>query len=85
VIGVEDRLLGQAIHAHVAPAGAEELDPAALRRHCAERLEDYMVPQRVVVHEELPKSANGKIDKRAIADLPLPARPAREPATSGAR
>ena len=45
-----------------------------------------MVPQRVVVHDELPKSANGKIDKRAIADLPLePARPAREPATSGAR
>ncbi len=85
VIGVEDRLLGQAIHAHVAPADAEELDPAALRRHCAERLEEYMVPQRVVVHAELPKSANGKIDKRAIADLPLPARPTREPATSGAR
>ena len=51
VIGVADRLLGQAIHAHVAPADGEELDPAALRRHCAERLEEYMVPKRVVVHE----------------------------------
>jgi long-chain acyl-CoA synthetase len=86
VIGVADRLLGQAVHAHVAPQEGEELDPGALRRHCAERLEEYMVPQRVVVHDALPKSPNGKIDKRALADLAgEPARAPRERMTSGAR
>jgi acyl-CoA synthetase (AMP-forming)/AMP-acid ligase II len=67
VVGVDDPLLGQAIRAHVSPAGDAELDPHALRRHCAERLEDFMVPQEVVVHAALPKTDNGKIDKRALA------------------
>jgi amino acid adenylation domain-containing protein len=67
VIGVDDRLLGQAVHAHVAPGPGEELDPAQLKRHCAERLEDYMVPQRIVVHDALPRTDNGKIDRRGLA------------------
>jgi amino acid adenylation domain-containing protein len=67
VVGVADELLGQAVHAHVEPEPGAELDPAALRRRCAERLEDYMVPQQVVVHEVLPRTSNGKVDRRALA------------------
>ena len=48
-----------------------ELDPAALRRHCAGTLEDHMVPQRVVVHDELPRIGSGKIDRRALAGWSL--------------
>jgi acyl-coenzyme A synthetase/AMP-(fatty) acid ligase len=44
------------------------LDPAALRRHCAERLEDFKVPRKVIVCDALPKTLNGKIDKRALAE-----------------
>ena len=47
VVGVPDRLLGQAVHAHVAAHEGFELDPMALQRLCAEQLEDYMVPQHV--------------------------------------
>jgi long-chain acyl-CoA synthetase len=68
VVGVPDQLLGQAVHAHVAPADDQELDPSELRRHCAENLEDHMVPQQVVVHAALPRTPNGKIDRRALAD-----------------
>ncbi len=68
VIGVPDRLLGEAVQAHVAPQPGRELDERALLVHCASRLEDYMVPRRVVIHDELPKTANGKLDKRALAD-----------------
>jgi acyl-CoA synthetase (AMP-forming)/AMP-acid ligase II len=67
VIGVPDRRLGEAVHAHVAPEAGLVLDPAELRRHCAALLEDFMVPQRILVHDELPKSANGKIDRRSLA------------------
>jgi len=66
VVGVDDPLLGQAICAHVAPAPGATLDPAVLRRHCAARLEDFMVPQRVVLHDALPRTPNGKIDRQAL-------------------
>ena len=39
----------------------------ALRRHCAEHLEDYMVPQHVEMHDELPRNTNGKIDRLLLA------------------
>jgi amino acid adenylation domain-containing protein len=68
VVGVPDPLLGQAVHAHVCPLEGHVLDPAALRRHCAERLEDFKVPRKVIVCDALPKTLNGKIDKRALAE-----------------
>jgi long-chain acyl-CoA synthetase len=67
VVGVADKLLGEAVHAHVSPQPDAELDERALLRHCAEHLEDYMVPQRVLLHPELAKTANGKIDRRTLA------------------
>jgi long-chain acyl-CoA synthetase len=67
VVGVPDRLLGQAVHAHVSPQPGEAIDPVELRRHCAARLEDHVVPQVVRVHSELPVTSNGKVDKLALA------------------
>jgi amino acid adenylation domain-containing protein len=75
VVGVEDRLLGMAVIAHVAPEPEAELDPAELRRICAGALEDHKVPRRIDVHDELPRTANGKIDRRALAGASA-ARPA---------
>ncbi len=70
VVGVADRLLGQAVHAHVSGKNGAALDVAALRRYCSERLEDYKVPRHVTIHDELPRTANGKIDRGALAGLP---------------
>jgi long-chain acyl-CoA synthetase len=67
VVGIPDRLLGHAVHAHVSPQEGAELSEAALRSHCAERLEDYKVPRRIVIHAELPRTSNGKIDRLALA------------------
>jgi amino acid adenylation domain-containing protein len=67
VVGVPDRLAGEAVHAHVSADPGVELDPAELRRHCAGLLESHMVPQRVVVHDELPRIGSGKIDRRSLA------------------
>ena len=69
--GVPDRTLGMAIAVAVvpgaaAPAEAAEL-AAALEAHCRRALPGYMVPAVVHSHETLPRSANGKLDRRALA------------------
>ena len=66
VVGAPDELLGQAVHAHVAPESGRRLDGEALRRRCAEVLESHKVPQRVIFHTALPRTANGKLDRAAL-------------------
>ena len=41
-------------------------DPSAIRRYCAQRLEDYMVPRSVIFHAKLPRTENGKLDRQAL-------------------
>ena len=67
VVGVPDRLLGEAVHAHVSPREDKDLDPGALKRLCAEHLEDYMVPQKIVIHDQLPRNQNNKVDRLGLA------------------
>jgi amino acid adenylation domain-containing protein len=61
-------------------------DPAALRTAVAEKLPYYMVPAVVTVLPELPATPNGKVDRRALARLPLdapqPAAPAHQDAVT---
>ncbi|MGW3965809.1 amino acid adenylation domain-containing protein [Amycolatopsis sp. NPDC005003] len=73
VIARENRLI-----AYVAPSG----DPVALRALVAERLPEYLVPSAVVVLPELPRNANGKLDRAALPDPEVRAsgRPTRTPA-----
>jgi long-chain acyl-CoA synthetase len=68
VVGVPDRLLGHAVHAHVSLQDGAALDATSIRIHCAEHLEDYKVPRNVFVHDELPRMGNGKIDRRTLID-----------------
>ena len=66
VIGVPDAILGQAIRAVVALRNGSQLTEKEMLRHCAERLEDFMVPKTVEIRASLPKTSNGKIDKRQL-------------------
>ena len=68
VIGVPDALLGNAIKAVIAADPESGLTVREVVRHCAARLEDFMVPKHVEFRAELPKSENGKIARRKIAE-----------------
>ncbi|WP_028936966.1 non-ribosomal peptide synthetase [Pseudonocardia spinosispora] len=50
-------------------AGEAGLDEATLREGVTELLPSYMIPERIVVVDELPLTRNGKPDRRAIAAL----------------
>jgi len=63
VIGVKDKVLGQAIHAYVILSRSSALTENRIKKLCAESMEGFMVPGRVIISDDLPKSANGKFDK----------------------
>jgi long-chain acyl-CoA synthetase len=68
VVGVPCPVLGERVQAVLYAAG-ETIDEAALRRHCAERLADYEVPERFVLSDvPLPRNANGKVMKRLLRE-----------------
>ena len=54
---------------YVTPATlGDELDGEALRARLGKRLPAYMTPVAIVVLEEFPLSANGKLDRKALPD-----------------
>jgi len=69
VIGVPDPVLGAALKAVIALAPGITLSEREVIRHCAQHLEDFMVPKFVEFRAELPKNANGKISRMETARL----------------
>jgi amino acid adenylation domain-containing protein len=66
VIGVPDPILGSAIKAVLTVRPGAQVTKQDVLRHCAARLEDFMVPKIVEFQASLPKTETGKISKRAI-------------------
>lgn len=66
VVGYPCEVLGERVHAYLyAPRAAA--DAEAVRAHCAARLADYKVPEKVMfVDKPLPRNANGKLLKRSL-------------------
>lgn len=69
VIGIPDEIMGEAIIAFVTTHGHLQIDEKEIQKECISRLELFMVPQRVIFLDEMPKSSNGKIDKKELKKM----------------
>ena len=66
-LGVPHSDLGQAIILLVIPALGRSVDLKTLTRYCQKELPSYMLPQELVLCDELPRNPNGKIDRAQLA------------------
>ena len=66
VIAREDVPGDKRLVAYVVLKADETLDRPALKAFMQERLPAFMMPSAIVVLDELPKNANGKIDRKAL-------------------
>jgi fatty-acyl-CoA synthase len=71
VVGVPDERWGEVGRAFVETAPGAALDPASLRGFLDGRLARYKVPKHFTLTPALPRTGSGKLDKAALAALPL--------------
>ncbi|GAA1302390.1 non-ribosomal peptide synthase/polyketide synthase [Saccharothrix xinjiangensis] len=67
--------------AYLVPSAGATPDRDQVRAFLVDRLPDYLVPSAFVVLDALPLSANGKLDRAALPEPEVAARPGREPRT----
>ncbi|MDQ3785619.1 MAG: alpha/beta fold hydrolase, partial [Actinomycetota bacterium] len=72
----------QELVAYLVPAREDGLDPAALPGLLAGTVPDYLIPSAWVVLTELPTTASGKLDTRALPEPTATARAALAPRTA---
>lgn len=65
-IGIKHALLGHEIHLIVTSKIKSECTEANLLAHCKKTLPHFMLPKQITIAEQLPKNANGKIDRIAL-------------------
>jgi acyl-coenzyme A synthetase/AMP-(fatty) acid ligase len=70
VVGVPDDVLGEAVRAYVVLEHGTTLTERDLIVACRGSLEAFKVPKQIIVLDELPKTATGKIMKRALVPQP---------------
>ncbi|MCW2815299.1 MAG: acyl-CoA synthetase [Nocardioides sp.] len=70
VIGVDDEAFGQRLAAYVVPVPGTDLDVDAVKAHVKAELAGYKVPRDVVLLDELPRNATGKVLVRELPSGP---------------
>ncbi|WP_293577457.1 class I adenylate-forming enzyme family protein [Phaeobacter sp.] len=78
VLGASHPVHGQVCHAHVALT-SQDADPTCsdldLVTWCKTRLDSHAVPARILIHTEMPRTPNGKLDRAALAAIAAAPRP----------
>lgn len=66
VVGVADRLKGQAIVAVVALKDGLQAEKEELLKYCKDLLPDYRVPKAILIREDIPRDPAGKLLRRIL-------------------
>ncbi len=67
VVAIPDPSVGYELRAFLRLAEGAALTPAALTASLSDRVPSYMIPAKMEIVSELPRTSTGKIDKRALA------------------
>ncbi|WP_430330980.1 class I adenylate-forming enzyme family protein [Rhodococcus sp. ACT016] len=73
VVGIPDEYRGETVKAFVSLAPGTSATEEELIEFCRERMAAYKYPRSIVVVSDLPKTATGKILRRAMRDNGIPA------------
>jgi long-chain acyl-CoA synthetase len=66
VIGEPDEIRGQAIKAFIVCSSDADMTKRKVLKYCSENLQSFMVPKYIEFVDSLPKSPNGKVDKKVL-------------------
>ena len=66
-VGVPDAIYGEEVVSYVVARAGILVDAAEILRYCAAALPAFKAPKQIVISASLPKNANGKLDRRALA------------------
>lgn len=66
-VGVPDGVYGEQVVVYVAPHEGVRMDADSVRTHCARHLAEFKMPGAIVFRDDLPKTARGKMDRKALA------------------
>ena len=69
VIGVKNKLRGEAVVAYVVLKDGESADKKEIHQWMEERLAVYKIPKQIVFKEDLPRNNTGKILKRVLKEM----------------
>lgn len=69
VVGLPDETWGEAVSAAVVLEAGSVLSLEALRKWSRDRLSSYRIPKRLLVVEQLPRNAMGKVTKPSVVEL----------------
>jgi acyl-CoA synthetase (AMP-forming)/AMP-acid ligase II len=67
VFGLPDKMYGETVAAVIVARGSTSPTPEQLAEFCRERLAPYEVPATFLQATELPHTAKGSLDRRAVA------------------
>lgn len=69
VLGIPDKITGESILAFVTTHTNAQITSKDIIKECMLKLENFMVPKEVLILDEMPKSTNGKIDKKILKKI----------------
>lgn len=67
-VGVPDPTYGEKVVTYFVPAADARVEPDAVMAHCVQHLADFKVPGEIILRDALPRTARGKMDRRALAE-----------------
>jgi long-chain acyl-CoA synthetase len=71
VIGIPDKLRGQAICAYIVPEDGGATDKRMIRKYLLSRIAAYKVPKEFVFCDQLPRNNTGKVLKKVLREKAL--------------